>query len=268
VSPRPDPLPDDLVVTELWRHPVKSFAGERVEEAVVGPAGMDGDRAWAVRGRDGRIRSAKSDARLLTARAWTEAGTVRVELPDGTEGTAGDPGLDAELSAWLDEPVRLVRADTVERASFLMPADPVEGDDTPVELASPAGTFFDGAVLHLVATTVLARHAAGAGLPEGAWDARRFRPNVVLAGGAEVDDLDGLLLGRVVTLGALPGRVHARTGRCVVTTHAQPAAGDLPPLEVERDVLRHVRRAAGGDLGVYLAPMGRTRVRVGDRLTG
>ncbi|MFP5310632.1 MAG: MOSC N-terminal beta barrel domain-containing protein [Actinomycetes bacterium] len=268
MSPRSDPLPDDLAVAELWRHPVKSLRGERVEEAAVGPAGMVGDRAWAVQGRDGRIRSAKSDARLLEARAWTDAGAVRVELPDGTEGTAGDPALDVELSAWLGEPVRLVAAAEVERASFLMPADPVEGDDREVELVSPAGTFFDGAVLHLLARTVLARHAAGAGLPEGTWDVRRFRPNVVLAGGDDVDDLDGLLLGRDVTLGALPGRVHARTGRCVLTTHAQPAGGGLPALAVERDVLRHVRRVADGDLGVYLAPAARTTVRVGDPLTG
>ena len=33
-----------MIVTELWRYPVKTMAGERLEKATVGPLGIEGDR--------------------------------------------------------------------------------------------------------------------------------------------------------------------------------------------------------------------------------
>ena len=36
-------------VQELWRYPVKSMGGERIEQATLGAAGLPGDRGWAVR---------------------------------------------------------------------------------------------------------------------------------------------------------------------------------------------------------------------------
>ncbi|HKE12957.1 MAG TPA: MOSC N-terminal beta barrel domain-containing protein, partial [Myxococcota bacterium] len=36
-------------VVEIWRYPVKSMGGERLEAVPVGLGGLPGDRAWAVR---------------------------------------------------------------------------------------------------------------------------------------------------------------------------------------------------------------------------
>ena len=35
-------------IEQLWRYPVKSMLGERVDSALVEPAGVRGDRAFAV----------------------------------------------------------------------------------------------------------------------------------------------------------------------------------------------------------------------------
>ena len=35
-------------VSEIWRFPVKSMQGERLERAEIGPVGIEGDRAWAL----------------------------------------------------------------------------------------------------------------------------------------------------------------------------------------------------------------------------
>ena len=35
-------------VLELWRYPVKSLQGERMDHADVGPEGIAGDRQWAL----------------------------------------------------------------------------------------------------------------------------------------------------------------------------------------------------------------------------
>jgi uncharacterized protein YcbX len=36
-------------VTEIWRYPVKSMGGERVDAVAVGERGVHADRMWAVR---------------------------------------------------------------------------------------------------------------------------------------------------------------------------------------------------------------------------
>ncbi|MFP5488984.1 MAG: MOSC N-terminal beta barrel domain-containing protein, partial [Acidimicrobiia bacterium] len=35
-------------IAEIWRYPVKSMGGERLDVADVTPDGIDGDRAWGV----------------------------------------------------------------------------------------------------------------------------------------------------------------------------------------------------------------------------
>ncbi len=38
-------------VQQIWRHPVKSMAVEKLNEDTVGPLGIPGDRGWALRER-------------------------------------------------------------------------------------------------------------------------------------------------------------------------------------------------------------------------
>ncbi|MEA2387418.1 MAG: uncharacterized protein QOG41_191, partial [Thermoleophilaceae bacterium] len=47
-------------VTELWRYPVKSMGGERLEPGVAGQRGLAGHRAWAIVDTEtGKVASAK-----------------------------------------------------------------------------------------------------------------------------------------------------------------------------------------------------------------
>ena len=36
-----------MKVAQIWRYPVKSMAGERLEHARIGPLGIEGDRIWS-----------------------------------------------------------------------------------------------------------------------------------------------------------------------------------------------------------------------------
>ncbi|MEX2628057.1 MAG: MOSC N-terminal beta barrel domain-containing protein, partial [Ilumatobacteraceae bacterium] len=57
-------------VVELWRYPVKSLQGERIESCDVGEHGLVGDRAWGlVDQRSGYVLTARRVPELLMASA-------------------------------------------------------------------------------------------------------------------------------------------------------------------------------------------------------
>ncbi len=88
-----------MEVVEIWRYPVKSMLGEQLDQANVGPGGIQGDRRWAVVDRESGVSlSAKRYADLLRCRAWTNDGDVMIEIPDGSEYPAGSAEVARRLS--------------------------------------------------------------------------------------------------------------------------------------------------------------------------
>lgn len=245
-------------VAGLWRYPVKSMGGQALESVHVGATGLPGDRGLAIRVlADDRILSAKREPRLLSASARLDAGDVVIALPDGRELTAGADGTDAALSAWLGREVRVVAPEAGAVAIFELDLDP--DDATPVvDLQTPPGSFMDSrSSLHLVTTASLA--AAAELDPSSSWDARRFRPNVLLE--TEADGFaEDAWVGADLALGEAVIWVRKPTERCVLATREQPG------LPREPAVLRALHRGHDGALGVYANPVRSGRVAVGDLL--
>jgi len=103
-------------VREVWRYPVKSMAGERLEGCGVGALGLDADRGWALRDEEaGEIRGAKkSPALILCAARYREppaAGAppphADITLPDGTRTGTDAPDVNERLSELLGRRVTL-----------------------------------------------------------------------------------------------------------------------------------------------------------------
>ncbi|MFL5539394.1 MAG: MOSC domain-containing protein [Longimicrobiaceae bacterium] len=104
-------------IREIWRFPVKSMAGERLDAALVTPGGIPGDRGWATRDEAiGEMRGAKYLPKLmLCSAAYREppeaangaVPPVDITLPDGTRTASDDPGVNARLSDLLGRPVTL-----------------------------------------------------------------------------------------------------------------------------------------------------------------
>ncbi len=99
-----------MTVAELWRYPVKTLAGERLDQAVLTTDGVFGDRLVHVRGPEG-VRTSRRHHRLLGLHATLgDDGTPRV---DGLPWTAPEvlarvreaAGHDASLEAY-DGPER------------------------------------------------------------------------------------------------------------------------------------------------------------------
>jgi uncharacterized protein YcbX len=132
-----------MQISELWRYPVKSMAGERLERAWLGLDGIPGDRLLYVVDGRGDILSARTKPRLLGYRATLdEDGEV---LVDGMPWRS--PEVTAAVRAAAGQDARLVKAVGPERFDIL-----------PLLVAT------DGAV-----------EAFG-------HDLRRLRPNIVIAG--------------------------------------------------------------------------------------
>jgi MOSC domain-containing protein len=191
-------------VAQLWRHPVKSLQGERLDAVTVDSRGVIGDRAWGVRDiASGTLLSAKRDPRLLLASAAVRGEGVVVSTPPSAAATGR--AADAALSELAGRPVR------IEVAPAVGPA------------------FVDEAPLHLLAVSSL-----------GTWDVRRFRPNVLLDTALELDDM----IGERLAIGAVVVEVRKRTRRCAMTTAEQAGlpkdVGVLRTLAREQDLCQGV----------------------------
>lgn len=246
------------VLADIWRHPVKSMQGESVGEATLDADGLHGDREWGVRDElSGTILTGRREPRLLEASACLDGSQPVITLPGGSVVHGIGPASDAKLSDWLGRPVSLVAAVGAEggRAEFF--EDSTDDTSKVLEWTMPAGRFVDAGAL-LVLTTASLR--AGASLhPDGVWDVRRFRPNLLV-------DVDGdgwvedAWCDRVVRVGGAELAPFHPCIRCTMVTRPQPA------LERDLDVYRALSRHHGGALGVWAHVAAPGTVRVGDGL--
>jgi uncharacterized protein YcbX len=277
-------------VAELWRHPVKSMQGEQIAAAEIGPLGIPGDRAWAVRDeRRGGIRGAKKIANLMRLSARLpeepkngEVPPAEITLPDGSKVSAGAADAAERVSKALGTPVTLWPLLPATELEHYRRGKP-DHDDVLTELRaifgrepneplpnlaifppdimqyeSPPGTYFDAFPLLLLTDATL-RHLAELA-PDSKVDVRRFRPNLLIrspesGGFPEID-----WAGRRIVVGNATLEVTVPCPRCVMITHG---FADLP-----RDpaLMRTVVREANQNVGVYARVEKPGTVRVGDEL--
>jgi len=234
-----------LRVTELWRYPVKSLQGERLDAAIVTGDGLDGDRRYAIFDLDtGLGLTARRVPELLLASATLTAdGHVRITLPDGSLADGDDA-----LSAWLGRRVALRSAEqnAGSRYEDVIDFDREQSSDRKT-FEGASGPFHDSqrARVSLLSTATI-----------GAWDPRRFRANILLDGTGEDALVDSSIALREAIL-----NISRRIQRCVMVTRPQPGG-------IDRDlsILRTIasERAACLAVGALVSHPG--IVRVGDEL--
>lgn len=104
-----------MFVKEIWRYPVKSMAGERLEQAAFTPLGIAGDRVVLVVNTQGRVVTARTHAALLGHKGTTDAnGEARIDgrLPS-------DPSVLAEIRKIAGPGAQLVHDETADRFDIL-----------------------------------------------------------------------------------------------------------------------------------------------------
>jgi uncharacterized protein len=165
-------------VSEIWRYPVKSLKGERLNETEITKLGIPGDRQIAViRTINGRFLTSRSKPKLLGLQGSINADgvpTINGHLWDSPE------GLQLVLEA-AGEPVTLRRISA-----------PQAFDVLPLLVAT------DGAARYLNI------------------DHRRLRPNILLADVPDLEERNWP--GRVIAIGNVRIHAEKLRDRCVMTT--------------------------------------------------
>lgn len=262
-------------VVALWRYPVKSMMGEELNASYADANGLVGDRAYALVDREtGKVASAKNPKKwpnLFDFRAsYVEPPAegrnlppLRITLPDGTVVRSDQQGTDGILSRAVGREVTLA-ASAPASAGLEEYWPEVEGlarQNEVTDEAMPPGLFFDSAPVHVLTTATLDRLRAA--YPQGRFEVRRFRPNVVVTtDGTGAGFVENAWVGGTVGLGqSVLIEVGSPCPRCVMTTLPQ---GDLPH---DLGILRAAAQHNQANVGIYAKVSRGGWIRRGDAVT-
>lgn len=261
------------VVAAIHRYPVKSMMGEELNAARIGARGVFGDRVFSVADpASGKVASAKNPSKWQALFSFRAAFThppeengalppARITFPDGSSISTGDKDIEAKLSASLGKPVKFLSgargSGTLEE--YWPDIDGLAKRDVVTDEAMPAETFFDCGTIHFLTTATL--DSLRGFYPEGRFESRRFRPNLVLEtppgvkGFPENNDWNEkiLAIGEEVKL-----KITGPCGRCVMTTLAQ---SDLPK---DIGILKTAAKHNEARVGAYASVLQGGTIRRGD----
>lgn len=228
-------------IEEIWRYPVCSIGGERLDKASVTVNGIDGDRTHLLVDLDtGEVASPETTPRwrpALMLSAWLNGSEVLVSS-DTWKKLAIGPDLDAALSEFMGF-----------RCGIRPKGAALETDKSQTGSLKPR---YEIAPLHLLTVKSLSDLASL--MPDSVIDHQRFRPNLVLATDSNEDGWPG----RHWASGTAAGEITEKTKRCGMTMIAQP---DLPE---DPDILRTIVRQRARCIGVYSGVTDEGTLSVGD----
>jgi uncharacterized protein YcbX len=216
-------------VTEIWRYPVKSMAGEQVDSCQVVEHGLEGDRRWAFidgsPNRAGKKLTIRQHEGLMGYRARLSNGGVEILSPKG------------ETQALDDRFVRRLESESSRSLT----------------LADMAGANFDDSHVLIVNLATVRAFGEESGTHI---DPRRFRANLYIDDLAPEEEVSWI--GRRIQAGAAELEVTARCERCVVITRDPDTAQTSPEL------LRLLTEQHETCMGVYCRVVRPGRVAVSD----
>jgi len=277
------------VISEIWRFPVKSMQGGRVQQCSVSKQGLLGDRCWAMRDEARKeVQWGKKYPQLMLCKACyrdepTSSGIqpVNITFPDGITLGSDDDAVHQKLTELVSRKATLCMLQPPDNVEFykryFVSEEQMLGDIAEVfareegepmpdmsqfpellkEFVAVPGTFFDNEELNLLTTASLDHMKALN--PEASWDVRRFRPNFLIKTEAGLKGLvENDWVGRNLRIGSAVIAVSAVTPRCGMTVRPQ---GDL---KHDKAILRTIVKEADQNLGVGAHCTEAGKVCVGD----
>jgi uncharacterized protein len=189
---------------------------------------------------------------------------VQITLPDGTAVATGQADLEQVLSHAFGREVAFEEASPGGRSPAATAEEywpdmaGLDYRNTVTDFEMPAGTFFDIAVVHLLTTATIDHLRAL--YPRGRFEARRFRPNIVVSTGPDDQGFaENDWIGHTVAIGgSVRLAITEPCPRCVMITLPQ---GDLPK---DSGILRTAAQHNAVNVGVYASVLSGGTIRRGD----
>jgi len=256
-------------IKSLWRYPIKSMMGETLRSTTVTDKGIHGDRASAlVDIETGKIVSAKNPKMWPNIFSFysryndiENSNTVHITLPDGTIVSSNDDNVDSLLSSALGKKVKFITQvpNTPQLEEYWPDIDHLDNRDIVTDEDMPKGTFYDLAIIHLLTTSTLDELSRL--YPEGRFETRRFRPNIVV-NTEEKGFVENAWLGKTIAIGNdVKLKITDHCPRCVMTTLEQ---GDLPK---DTTVLKTAVKHNNAHVGVYAEVIQGGTIKCDDEVT-
>lgn len=226
-------------ISALYVYPVKACRAVAVDEAALGPLGLEHDRRFVFVGEDGLALTQREQPLLATVRPHLQKGALRLDFGGLVETRFAFEEFreEAIVDVWGQRIPARRHASTA--------ADAYLGVSARLAILDEAAqrSFADSRPV-LVASTVML-----AGLGVGM---ERFRPNVVVDGAEAWDALEG----QAVRL-----ERDKPCGRCEVTTIDQSSGERRGP-----EPLRTLNERFAGNFGIYCRVARAGRLRRGETL--
>jgi uncharacterized protein YcbX len=234
-------------IAELWRYPVSSMGGERLQIAELLLGGIDGDRLWGV--LDKRTSEVAGPEKR---RHWRPLPNLSSRLgADGPEIGNGD-------GAWL--PASSAEAAQLVSNHLGIPAELQPHSKFQAHEQGRIAPRYDRADIHIVTTASMRTLAELLPDPEQV-DSRRFRPNVVIETDSSFTGFaERQIIGRTLQIGDVRLTVTEPCARCAFTSIAQ---GNLT---FEPSVLHKIAQHGDGGFGAYCAVVEGGEVSVGNEV--
>ncbi len=217
------------VIEALFRYPVKSMGGERLEAAEMGWYGLDGDRRLALRRKESHggmpwLTASKLPELILFSPQWRDSageGTLPTDVrtPEGEEMAVFSEELAAEVG---------------------------RRHRSPVEMMHLTHGIFDEASISVIASSTVREIGR---LAEQRPDVRRFRPNILIDSVRSVPFEEDEWLGGVLSFGegsdAAAVSVTLRDERCSMVNLDPDSARSAA------EMLKTIVRVRQNKAGVY-----------------
>ncbi|SFD82528.1 hypothetical protein SAMN05216378_1598 [Paenibacillus catalpae] len=227
-------------ILEIYRYPVKSFAGEKLADCVIEQYGMLGDRFVSLYDETKKdwykYITARNIPNLLNYRANFQDGTIRITSPDG------------RIFGWDEHLLEDIQSQTATRLTM---SDWKEAHPEHPQLLS-----VDGASILIITDHSLNKLQQTWGRE---LDERRFRANFVV----KVSDdafTESDWLGRKLAIGEVELQVDSFCERCVLITMDPDTQVKDPSL------LRKVNEEFNLQFGVYASVVKTGTVKQGDKV--
>ena len=248
--------------------------GEALNAAQITQRGLFGDRSYALCDREtGKVVSAKNPRKWPNLFSYHATYTnppaagngvppVRVALPDGSFALSSSPDFAPILSATLGRSVALLTTppQNAQLEEYWPDMEELANRDLVSEEGLPHGTFFDLATLHVLTTSTLDQLREID--PRSRFEARRFRPNLIIDTGDQQGFVENDWIGKVIAIGSeVRIQVTGPCSRCVMTTLAQ---ADLPK---DPAILKTAALHNKAGVGAYASVVQTGTIRIGDNLT-